>query len=244
MAELALFTNPGRTGKKRKKKRGTRAKKGKVPAHLKKYLFKKKRKGVTSMAKKKRRKARRNPINLVANPKRRRRLSAARKRNPIRYSKRSRRRRNPIGIGKFNISSFMKHTLVPSAVGAAGALSLDILLSYLPLPAMLKTPAVRPVIRLAGAVAVGMLAGAIMGRKTGEQVTAGAATVILYDTLKGFLSTAMPTLPLQGLGDGDYDDSSYYPAMGYAGAGSNAGIGMGEYVDGMGMYVSQPVSVT
>jgi hypothetical protein len=84
-----------------------------------------------------------------------------------------------------------------------------------------------------------MVAGAVTNRRTAEQMTAGAVTVVLYDTLKGFLQTNVPAVApaLAGLG-ASYD----YESLGYAGAGSNAGVG--EYVNGMGMYFdnSQRVS--
>ena len=101
-------------------------------------------------------------------------------------------------------------------MGAGGALGLDLLLANVPLPPAMNTPAVRPVIRIAGAVGIGMVAGMFATRKTAEQVGAGALTVVLYDTIKEFLSRTMPQLRLgeyntglefvnPALNVGDYD---------------------------------------
>jgi hypothetical protein len=136
-------------------------------------------------------------------------------------------KRNPIGGMK--PMAFIKSTMMPSAIGAAGALGLDMALAYVPLPDMLKTDTMKPIVRIAGAVAIGMLAGMVTNRRMGEQVGAGALTVVLYDTLKGFVKTSMPTLNL-GEMPSDYGQMEYLaPAP---------AVGMGEYVDSnMGEYV-------
>lgn len=87
------------------------------------------------------------------------------------------RRPNPIG-------DFVKDTLIPSAVGGAGALALDVAVAALPLPAAMKTGPMAPLVKVAGAVGLGMLAGQFLGRKTGEQVAAGALTVTMYNFAK------------------------------------------------------------
>jgi hypothetical protein len=130
---------------------------------------------------------------VVAAPLRRHRLY---KTNPHRRHKRY--RRNP-SLRGFRPMAFMKDTLMPSAVGAAGALGLDMLLGFVPLPDMLKTPTMRPIVRIAGAVGIGIVAGMVTNKRIGEQVGAGALTVVLYDTLKGFVQAQFPTLALGDL---------------------------------------------
>ena len=158
-----------------------------------------------------------------------RRRSVVLSSNPIRRRKYRRTTGVPSPMG------FVKDTLVPSGIGAAGALGLDILLGFLPLPAMLKGPMVTPIVKLAGAVGIGAVAGMITNRRIGEQVAAGAVTVVLYNLLRGVVTQAMPTLAL-----GDYDMSAY-PSLEYVGAGLQVGNipsdEMGTY-DGaeMGMY--------
>jgi hypothetical protein len=171
------------------------------------------------------RKHKRNPTVAKKSSKRRRRYAVT--------AKKSRRyRRNPSG-GRFNMQTFSRNTLMPSAIGAAGALGLDILMGFLPLPPAMKVGPMRTVIKIVGAVGVGMLAGTFVKRSTAEQIAAGAITVALYDTLKGVVQTAMPTLSL-----GEADVFSEYPSLAYANAGQVVGD-MGEYNDNIGMYVGE-----
>lgn len=88
------------------------------------------------------------------------------------------RRPNPIG-------NFVQGTLIPSAVGGAGAIALDVAIAALPLPAMMKAGPMAPLVRVAGAVGLGMLGEAVLGRKYGEQIAAGALTVTLYNVARG-----------------------------------------------------------
>lgn len=141
----------------------------------------------------KRRRYRANPVGLsMANPRRR--------------THRKRYRRNPVS---FRPMTFVNQTLMPSAIGAAGALGLDFLMGFIPLPMMLQGPAIRPFVRIAGAVGIGVLAGMITNRRMGEQVGAGALTVVLYDTLKGFAKTSFPALNLGDLENQDYPMMEY-----------------------------------
>lgn len=84
------------------------------------------------------------------------------------------RRPNPVG-------GFVKDTLMPSVIGGAGALALDVAVAMLPLPPALKTGPMAPLVKAAGAVGIGMLAGQFMGRRVGEQVAAGGLTVMAYN---------------------------------------------------------------
>lgn len=159
------------------------------------------------------RRVRRNPIAAI-NPRRRR----ARRRyasNPKRKSRRARRRSSARGM--LRSKGFIGHTVLPAGIGALGAMGTDLLLGYLPLPSIIQGPAIRPLVRIAAAVGVGMLAGFVTNKRNAEMMTAGAVTVIMYDTLKGFAKQVMPSLPLSA---GDYPMLSYI----------NAGMPVGEYV--------------
>lgn len=163
---------------------------------------------------------------MATNPSRRRSYSVSRSRK--RY------RRNPIG-GGFKPMTFVTQTLMPSAIGAAGALGLDIVMGFLPLPATLKTGPMRPLIRIAGAVGIGMIAGMVTNKRMGEQVGAGALTVVLYDTLKGFVAKTMPTLTLGDI-ENDYPSIEYLsPAPQVDNMSAYVGTDyspVGEYVEG------------
>lgn len=115
--------------------------------------------------------------------------------------RRRRYKRNPIGglsvrgiLGQF----------VPAAYGAGGALALNLGLSYLPLPDMLKTGWARHAVRAAGAIGVGMLAKKFLGEK-GRFMGFGALTVVLYDVAKQVLNTAAPEV---GARLGEFEDVS------------------------------------
>lgn len=150
-------------------------------------------------------------------PKRRRPKARRRtKRKPARRTKskisriRRTRRRNP---ARFNVGSFVRGTFMPSATGAVGALGLDVLLGVLPLPINFQTGPMRPLVKMFGAVVLGMAANMVVSRKTAEQFTAGALTVVLYDVAKGVVQNNFPQIPLDGLAGVDMAD---YPELGYA----------------------------
>jgi len=176
--------------------------------------------------------ARRAPARAAA-PAKRRRTSARRGRGgwPITStptaSKAGRalryRRPNPIG-------GFVRDTLMPSVVGGAGALALDVAVAMLPLPPAMKTGPMAPLVKAAGAVGIGMLAGQFMGRRVGEQVAAGGLTVTMYNLARGVLSRAsggkIPGLSMYPDGMGAYV-SEYIeeapPQLGYESSGGQVG---------------------
>lgn len=164
-------------------------------------------------------------------------ITLKRKRTYMTNPKRRRYRKNPMSVGGFKPANFIKGTFMPAAVGAAGALGLDMLLGFMPLPAAMKTPMMRPVIRIVGAVGIGMLAGMVTNKRIGEQVGAGALTVVLYDTLKGFVQTQFPTVNLSGMEE--YPSMEYLTSApqvdGYVDEIPGMTSDMGEYV--MGEYV-------
>lgn len=173
------------------------------------------------------RRRRRNPIAAVAaNPRRRRRRrnpSARRRRvmgyavGPAKIRRRKlnarrarvrRRRRNPRGMGNLLSLRGLTSTLVPAVSGAAGALGLDVALSYIPLPAALQTPLMRNVTRVVGALALGAGAGMIFSRRTGYMVATGALTVAAYGALRDFVATNVPALQVSGISPPMYNDYS------------------------------------
>jgi hypothetical protein len=136
--------------------------------------------GTSKPRKTRARRARRSSTVVVrtSNPVRRR----ARRSNPRRRAV-IRRRSNPTGI----VGDFMGQ-FMPAAIGAGGALGLDVAMGMLPLPDQFKTGAMRPVARIAGAAALGVIAAKVRNRSFGNQVGVGALTVVLYDMAKGALA--------------------------------------------------------
>lgn len=177
---------------------------------------------------------------LIMNPRKKRRRTTrkrrttTRRKNPVRRGRRAStatrrrrtyRRRNPKmlgGIGK---------DLVPAAIGAGGALGLDVALSVAPLPAMMKSGPVGLITKYAGALALGFIAkNTFATKRMSEQITAGALTVITYGAAKSFIQQNVPQIPLNEYISGT--DLDYYdPALGYVNAGMSAGSGSDETFD-------------
>lgn len=140
------------------------------------------------------------------------------------------RRPNPI--------AFLTNTLVPSAVGGAGALALDVVIGVLPLPDNLKTGPMAPLVKIAGAVGLGMLAGKVVGRRVGEQVAAGAITVQLYNFAKAqlikFGGGKIPGLSMYPDGYlSEYVSGHEMPALGYTDSGMQVDGAMAGYESGV-----------
>lgn len=139
--------------------------------------------------------------------------------------RRRRYRRNPLGLPSLG---GLTSQLMPAALGAGGAIALNVGLSFLPLPDSLKTGWTRHGVRLVGALGLGWLAKKFLGAKGGA-VALGALTVVMYDIGKQVLQTATPELAAR-LGDFEdvtvSDDSGFYdPASVISGTGA--------YLEGM-----------
>lgn len=232
MSQLMLI-NPGRRVKRRKHKAraGARKKRRMSALQLKYFGKRSQRKGNPVMAKKHKKRRKHNPLHS------RKRHAKRRSHNPVRALKKHHRRyrRNPSMRG--GMQGFMKHTLMPSAMGAAGALGIDVILGFLPIPIQFKTGPMRALVKIAGAVGIGMVASNFVKRETAHQFVAGAVTVTLYDVFKGYLQQAMPTVALSE----DAAVMQEYPQLAYANPALNVSgtEQMGVYMPeaGMGVYV-------
>jgi hypothetical protein len=139
-----------------------------------------------------RRRARRAaPMQVARNPRRRsfrRRIRSARRNPTMRgYARRAREM-----VGR----NFVGRSLLPAAVGGAGALGLDVALAVLPVPAMLKAGALNIATRVAGALALGYLGKMLVNDRFGEQAMTGALVVTFYDGFKQAMTTYAPSVPL------------------------------------------------
>lgn len=136
--------------------------------------------------------ARAKVVVVSANPKRRRRRSRV---AAVRVSRR-RFRRNPLPS---SMSGFLSNSVMPAAVGAAGAVGVDyVLANFVPLvaPANLVTANTLPLWRIAGAFGVGMLVSMAAGEKAGAEATAGALTVTAYNMARNYMFQNMPNVQL------------------------------------------------
>ena len=156
-----------------------------------------------------------------------------RRRNPIHLATHRRhRRRNPIRVG-----GIMNHLLMPAVTAASGAIALDVLWGFLPIPANIKTGPLKYVAKGAGAVAMAMLGSKIVKKSTADNMAIGALTVIMHDAARELIARVMPGMhlgfynPAYPAGDmfnvgeyvGEYVGDLPSPTMGM-------GIGMGEYM--------------
>lgn len=174
---------------------------------------------------------------LLVNPRKRkakkRRSVSRRRKNPVKrrrtYAKKRRtRRRNPTARGMVN------QFFMPALVGAAGGLTLDIALGFIPVPLNLKTGIAGYAVKAAGAIGLGMLLKnmKLVKGKTALDMTVGALTIQLHGAMKEQVQVMLPNVPmgeyLTGPGFGNWVNSGYP-----AGVESDDMIGAG----GMGAYL-------
>lgn len=161
-----------------------------------------------SKAKRKTSRRKRNPVSpanaaraMAANPRRKRRGFARRRRNPA---------------GRAGIGGMIQKNVVPAVTAAGGALALDIVWGMLPLPEQVKTGAVRHVAKAAGALAVGFLAQNIVKRETAQLMTLGMLTTITHGAMREMVTRFAPQLALGMVNDelAAYDDA-YMSAVTY-----------------------------
>lgn len=158
-------------------------------------------------------------------PRRKRRTTVTAKTNPVTPIRRKRRsvarsvarrvsrryRRNPIGFAGITAS------IVDAGIGAVGAIGVDTVYNYLPLPADWKSGYKGAAGKVALALVVGTVGQKVLGKSAGK-AAAGSLTVIAYDLIKSLMPPVVPAVA----------------GMGYVGSGLNAGAlpNMGEYVAG------------
>lgn len=211
MAAEVLLINP----RSRKRRRKHVAKRRRHTARRHKVVSRRRRSSVVVVGRK-------------VNPRRRRRVHALRRHRA--------RRRNPRLFSMGGITS----ALIPAAIGGAGAVALDVGLSFVPLPAMLQGKLAKTGVKIAGALALGWVGGKVLGTDKGKAVTLGALTVVLYGVIKDAIATVAPGVPLSGVGGGgvDYADNTIgaymIPPLGYVNPAPFVQDGVGAYMaDGM-----------
>lgn len=194
----------------------------------------------TTKRRKKRRSYARNPVNT-----RRARVSrkARRASTGRRYRRNPARRTNPLMDQVMN-----------AAMGATGALGLDVIMGAVPLPPQLKTGMAKHATKGLVAVAAGMMGAAFLPRGMAEKFTDGALTVVLHDAMREQVQTFAPNLTLGDVAIPYYSDEYapdayempapelgyYQPGMVVEGDYADPNPSVGEYVDGeygLGEYV-------
>lgn len=127
---------------------------------------------------------------------------------------------------------------MPSVSAAGGAIALDLIWNFIPVPEPLKSGPVRYLAKGAGAIGMGIVAGMFFPAATAKNFTSGAMTVVMYDALKEVMATWMPQLALASY---DIDASMGYPSAALD-VGNEADLsGVGAYFPpgGMGAYFDE-----
>lgn len=112
--------------------------------------------------------------------------------------------RNP---ARMTMRSVVNNVVIPAAQAGAGALALDVIWGYVPVPLEWKTGNLRHVVKGGGAIVLGMLAQQLLGAQMGRNIALGALTVTFHDAMRDMVAQFAPQIPL-----------------GYVGAGMNAGV--------------------
>lgn len=124
-------------------------------------------------------------------------------------------RRNPIG----GSSSSLTNQVKTAAIGAVGALAVDIAMTKLPLPLNMQTGIMKNAAQGLVSIGIGMLVSKFGKNKSlGQNLAQGGLTIAIHDGMKGMLAGKVPGLAgiqdLSGdllgmgdlLGDGGYED--------------------------------------
>jgi hypothetical protein len=90
---------------------------------------------------------------------------------------------------------------------AAGALALDIVMGYLPIPAQFKGGIMSYVVKGLAAVGLGMVASKVVSGSTAAKMTDGALCVMLYGALKTATTRFAPQIAM-----GDYEGAGWNPS--------------------------------
>jgi hypothetical protein len=133
--------------------------------------------------------------------------------------------------------------VIPSLQAGAGAVLLDVVWGYVPVPAQLKTGPLRHVAKGAGAIALGWGVGQIAGKRMGDTMALGALTVTAYNAIRELMQTYAPGITLGYYSAGANAGSD--PSLGYYVGSPRLGVNHGESVpvanNEMGYYVQEGV---
>lgn len=194
MPALMVF-NPRRAKKRKGASRGRR----KMTAKQLKFFGTRRQRGAkrgSTARRKKSSRPRQTAIVFSENPKGKR---MAKKRR--RHGKGRRFRNNPKRVRRFRrnptASGFLSGTLLPAAIGAGGALAVDLAIGNLTfIPASMKTGTMLPLTRIGLSLGLGYLVGMVAGDEAGANAAAGGIVVTVYSMAKTYLTKNMPNVKL------------------------------------------------
>lgn len=184
MAKEALLVNPRRRSRKRRTAAQKRATAKMIAANRRRGGTKRRRRRNPNA--KAPRRASGNMGYYVSNPRkrRRRRTSTATRR----------RRRNP--ARRMTLQGAMNNLVIPAATAGAGAVALDVLWGFVPVPPNIKTGPMRHVAKGIGAVALGWIVGQVATKRMGDTMAMGALTVVFHTAFREMTAQFAPQIPL------------------------------------------------
>ena len=180
------------------------------------------RRRAAPVARRRKRRVRRNPATSVGQ---RRTYARTAQMNPRR---RRRVRRNQLRGGRFTMNQVINDIVMPSAIGAVGAIANDALFTYLPLPMQFKTPGfARYASKGVTAVLMTWLASFVVQKRTAVQLGVGALNCLTAEMASVFRKQTMKQLAQVAMeGRGMYTMGYYNPALPAGGGenGNNMGV--------------------
>ena len=104
-------------------------------------------------------------------------------------------KRNPAGV-----AGGVTGMLMQSLQGATGAIAVNTLLNYIPLPAMMKTGNMKYVTQGIAGILLGVAGRKIMPARLATNMAVGSLTVTLHDAIKDIAGSMIPGIQLGGVG--------------------------------------------
>lgn len=103
--------------------------------------------------------------------------------------------------------------VIPAASAGGGAILLDILWGFIPLPEQIKSGPMRHVAKGLGAIVLGNLVGMVGTKRLGDTMALGALTVTFHAAFREMTAQFMPQIPLGYYSPGAV--AGHDPQLGY-----------------------------
>ena len=121
-----------------------------------------------------------------------RRRAPQRRRNTVQRASAYPRRRNP--TMQRTVMGIWDRQVMPALIGGAGGVANDVLYGFLPIPEEFRLGNFRHVGKAASAIGLGWLSTFVVGRKMGDQIAAGALTVVGYNLVRELVARFAPDI--------------------------------------------------
>jgi len=131
--------------------------------------------------------------------------------------------------------------VIPAATAGGGAVLLDVLWGFVPIPDTIKSGPMRHVAKGLGAVMLGQLVGMMANKRMGDTMALGALTVTFHAAFREMTAQFMPQIPLGYYSAGPV--AGHDPQLGYYVASPRLTTSRGESVPSpnseLGYYVQE-----